>query len=439
MRKKLNKIDILTLALGSIIGWGSFTLPGSKFLHESGIISTAIGLILGGFAIVFIQKGYHIMMERHHEDGGEFSYTYKSLGKANGFIVGWSLTLCYISMVPLNATAFVLVLKKLFGPRVDFIYLYKVAGYPVYFSEIIISSLIILLFAYVNTKGLSFSSMIQNILILLMVVNVIIVFVFMLMKTDHSLIMDTYIINYKLNIAEVVKVFAIVPFLFVGFDVIPQVSTELNFEAPKATRIAIVAIFAGVFFYNLLNITTGLIYSPEKALLEQWALGSAVLDNIGYIGFILLIISLTGAVAGGINGFMLGSSKLIGSLSVYGLIPIKYKKENHNGVFENGVKFVALISLIAPWFGREAIIYIVDMSSLLSAIAYFYVCYIGFKNSKGSNRYLSAMGAFISLVFIGLLTIPGSPGRLSSPSMVLMLLWGVLGYLYYRRYSNTMK
>lgn len=439
MRKKLNKIDILTLALGSIIGWGSFTLPGSKFLHESGIISTAIGLILGGFAIVFIQKGYHIMMERHHEDGGEFSYTYKSLGKANGFIVGWSLTLCYISMVPLNATAFVLVLKKLFGPRVDFIYLYKVAGYPVYLSEIIISSLIILLFAYVNTKGLSFSSMIQNILILLMVVNVIIVFVFMLMKTDHSLIMDTYIINYKLNIAEVAKVFAIVPFLFVGFDVIPQVSTELNFEAPKATNIAIVAIFAGVLFYNLLNITTGLIYSPEKALLEQWALGSAVLDNIGYIGFILLIISLTGAVAGGINGFMLGSSKLIGALSMYGLIPTKYKKENHNGVFENGVKFVALISLIAPWFGREAIIYIVDMSSLLSAIAYFYVCYIGFKNSKGSNRYLSAMGSFISLVFIGLLTIPGSPGRLSSPSMVLMLLWAVLGYLYYRRYSNTMK
>lgn len=439
MRKKLNKIDILTLALGSIIGWGSFTLPGSKFLHESGIISTAIGLILGGFAIVFIQKGYHIMMERHHEDGGEFSYTYKSLGKANGFIVGWSLTLCYISMVPLNATAFVLVLKKLFGSRVDFIYLYKVAGYPVYLSEIIISSLIILLFAYVNRKGLSFSSMIQNILILLMVVNVIIVFVFMLMKTDHSVIMDTYIINYKFNSAEVAKVFAIVPFLFVGFDVIPQVSTELNFEAPKATRIAIVAIFAGVLFYNLLNITTGLIYSPEKALLEQWALGSAVLDNIGYIGFILLIISLTGAVAGGINGFMLGSSKLIGALSMYGLIPTKYKKENHNGVFENGVKFVALISLIAPWFGREAIIYIVDMSSLLSAIAYFYVCYIGFKNSKGSNRYLSAMGALISLVFIGLLTIPGSPGRLSSPSMVLMLLWGVLGYLYYRRYSNTMK
>lgn len=439
MRKRLNKIDILALALGSIIGWGSFTLPGSKFLHESGIISTAIGFILGGLAIVFIQKGYHIMMEKHREDGGEFSYTYNNMGKTNGFIVGWSLTLCYISMVPLNATAFVLVLKKLFGSRIDFIYLYNVAGYPVYLSEILIASLIILLFAYINIKGLQLSARVQNIMILLMVVNAIIVFAYMFMKTDHSLIMNTYILNYRFHIAEVARIFAIVPFLFVGFDVIPQVSTDLNFEAPKATRMALLAILAGVIFYNLLNITTGLVYTPEKALLEEWALGTAVLDHMGYLGFILLIISLAGAVAGGINGFMLGSSKLIGSLSAYRLIPEKYKEENHNGVFENGVKFVALVSLIAPWFGREVIIYIVNMSSLLAAVAYFYVCYIGFKNSRGLDRYASAVGAFMSLLFIALLLIPGSPAILSAPSMVLTIIWAVLGFFYYKKYSKIMK
>ena len=439
MRKKLNKIDILALALGSIIGWGSFTLPGSKFLHESGIISTAIGFILGGLAIVFIQKGYHIMMVNHQEDGGEFSYTYNNMGKANGFIVGWSLTLCYISMVPLNATAFVLVLKKLFGSAIEFVYLYKVAGYPVYLSEIIIASLIILIFTYVNIKGLKLSSKIQNIMILLMVVNAVIVFIYMLIKTDHSLIMNTYISNYKFHISEVAKIFAIVPFLFVGFDVIPQVSTELNFEASKATRMALLAILAGLLFYNLLNITTGLVYTPQKALLEEWALGSAVIENMGYIGFLLLIISLAGAVAGGINGFMLSSSKLIGALSIYRLIPDKYKKENHNGVFENGVKFVAIISLIAPWFGREVIIYIVNMSSLLAAVAYFYVCYIGFKNTRGLDRYYSAIGAFVSLLFTALLIIPGSPAKLSSPSMVLVVIWAVLGYFYYKKYSKSMK
>lgn len=439
MRKKLNRIDILSLALGSIIGWGSFTLPGSKFLHESGIISTAIGLILGGLAILIIQKGYHIMMEKHYEDGGEFSYTYNNMGKKNGFVVGWSLTLCYISMVPLNATAFVLVLKKLFGSRVDFGYLYEVAGHSVYLSEVIIASLIILVFTYINKRGLKLSSRIQNIMILLMVVNIMLVFIFMFINTDHSLVKNTYIVNYKMNMVEIAKVFAIVPFLFVGFDVIPQIVTDLNFEPSKATKMAVLAIFSGVIFYNLLNITTGFVYTPEKALLEQWALGSAVMDNIGSIGFMLLIISLVGAVAGGINGFMLSSSKLIGSLAKYRLIPAKYSKENDNGVFENAVKFVALVSLIAPWFGREVIIYIVDMSSLLAAVAYFYVCYIGLNHSTGLDRYVSAMGALISIIFMGLLIIPGSPARLSSSSIVLMVLWAVFGYFYYKRYSKTMK
>lgn len=439
MRKKLNRIDILALALGSIIGWGAFSLPGSKFLHESGIISTAIGLILGGLAMIFIQKGYHIMMEKHHEDGGEFSYTYNNMGKTNGFIVGWSLTLCYISMIPLNATAFVLVLKKLFGSGLDFIYLYDVAGYSVYLSEVLIASFIIILFASINIKGLKLSSRVQNIMILLMVINIIAIFIWMMTKTNHSLLINTYIINYKFSMVEVAKTFAIAPFLFVGFDVIPQVSTELNFHPSKATRMTILAIASGVIFYNLLNVITGLVYSPENARLEKWALGSAVLENIGYIGFILLIISLIGAVSGGINGFMLGSSKLIGCLGKYSLIPEKYSEENTNGVFHNGVKFVALVSLIAPWFGREVIIYIVDMSSLLAAISYFYVCFIGFKYQRGISRYISAMGAMISIVFIGLLIIPGSPARLSKPSMVLMILWAIVGYFYYKRYSKNMK
>lgn len=438
MRKKLNRIDILALALGSIIGWGSFTLPGSKFLRESGIISTAIGFILGGLAILFIQKGYHIMLIHHNDGGGEFSYTYNNMGKTRGFAVGWSLTLCYISMIPLNATAFVLVLKRLFGSALNILYLYDVAGYPVYFSDIIIASFIILLFAFINIKGLKMSSAVQNIMILLMVLNVIIVFIFMFINTDHGKFMNTYILNYEFNISQVAKVFAIVPFLFVGFDVVPQLSTELNFKPSKATTMSVTAIFFAVLFYNLLNITTGLVFTPLEAAREQWALGTAVLQNMGYIGFTLLVISLIGAVSGGINGFMLGSSKLIGSLSKYKLIPSKYKKENSEGVYANAIKFIATVSLIAPWFGREVIIYIVDMSSLLAAVSYFYVCYISFKITKTKDRYISAVGGLVSIIFIGLLIIPGSPAMLSVPSIILMIIWALLGFAYYKRNSKIM-
>ncbi len=34
------------------------------------------------------------------------------------------------------------------------------------------------------------------------------------------------------------------------------------------------------------------------------------------------------------------------------------------GVFKSAILFATVISLIAPWFGREVILWIVDMSSL---------------------------------------------------------------------------
>ena len=108
MDKKLRYIDVLGLVIGAIIGWGSFTLPGTKFLKEAGVINTFIGLLIGGVFIMVIQNGYHIMLENHREDGGEFTYALNHLGKGHGFVVGWSLSLCYLSMVPLNAGAFVL-------------------------------------------------------------------------------------------------------------------------------------------------------------------------------------------------------------------------------------------------------------------------------------------------------------------------------------------
>ena len=437
MTKKLSRFDILALALGSIIGWGSFTLPGSKFLNESGIISTAIGLILGGIAITFIQKGYHVMMSSHFEDGGEFSYTYTTMGESHGFLVGWSLMLAYLSMVPLNATAFVLVLKRIFGEGLNFIYLYEIAGYPVYLSEILIASAIIILFAYINIKGLQVSSRVQNVMIMIMVANIVVIFTYMLFTTDLTQMQNTYFTGYSLNFSEIAKVFAVIPFLFVGFDVIPQMSTDLGFEQQKATRIAIIAVFAGVVFYNLNNIITGMIYTPSEAKALEWALGTGVLNNMGTIGFGLLSLSLAGAVAGGINGFTMAGSKLAGAMATYGFLPEKLSLVNKKGVLHYGVKFIAAISLLAPWFGRAVIIYIVDMSSLLAAITYFYVCYIAAKSVKGMDKVLALIGAAVSLSFIALLVIPGSPGRLSGGALIALVVWTVLGLIYYAQHQRT--
>lgn len=430
--KKLSKFDILSLVIGSIIGWGSFSLPGSKFLDQSGVINTTIGFIIGGLFVLFIQKGYHTMMIHHGEDGGEFSYTYNNLGRKHGFVVGWSLILCYLSMIPLNATAFLLVLKQIFGESISIGYLYTVAGHGVYISDIVIASSIILLFAYINKQGLKMSSIIQNTLVLMLVVNVFFLFSYMSFKGNTVQFRQNYISNYVFSMSQIAKIVAIVPFLFVGFDVVPQVTTDLGFKPRKATLLTVIAIFLGVSIYSLLNAITGLAYSPSQALKKDWATGQAVFQYVGIIGFVLLIIALIAAVVGGINGFMISSSKIVGALSDYKLFPKKYSLRNEKGAHSNAITFVTIVSLVAPWLGREVIIYIVDMSSVLAAIAYGYVCFISYNYSKKIyDKTLELIGLLVSILFIALLILPGSPSQLSIPSFILLGIWIGVGFIYY--------
>ncbi|MCF6464740.1 APC family permease [Clostridium sp. Cult2] len=440
MKSKLNKIDVFSIVLGSIIGWGSFMLPGTKFLKEAGVINTTIGLTLGALFIITIQSSYYVMLENHNDEGGEFSFAYKHCGRNHGFVVGWFLLLAYLTIIPLNGTAFPLVIRKIFGDVLQFGYLYSIAGYEVYIGEVIISSLIVLLFAYVNIKGIKESAKVQNVIALTLVLLVFIVFIAMFLKVDRTSFYNNYIYNYKFDLGGMLKIFAITPFAFVGFDNVPQICKEFDFGAKKASLIAVASVAIGSLIYSILNMTTGLVYSPQEAVKLDWALGSGVLSILGRFGFLLLVIALSAAVTSGINGFMISTSKLMGSISNHHMVPKKYAYINENGVFKNAILFATGISLIAPWFGREVILWIVDMSSLGAAIAYFYVCFIAFRLGKTMFRkVMSILGVVASLLTVALLIVPSSPAALGRESRIALVLWIILGIVFYIKVVSSLK
>lgn len=434
MKKKLGYFDVFSLVIGSIIGWGSFTLPGKQFLSQSGVINTTLGLFVGGALVMIIQVAYHIMLKHNTEEGGEFSYALNNLGRGHGFIVGWSLSLCYLSMIPLNASAFVLLIKVLFGEKFSFGYLYSIAGYSVWISDIIIMSFIIIVFMIVNIRGLHLSSFVQNIMSTLLVIIVFILAVFVGFKSDLKTFESNYLSNYGFPFSEVSSVIAIVPFLFVGFDVVPQVAKELRFKAHKATLITLVSIIFGVLIYSLLNLIAGFSFSPSEARATDWAVADSVIKTTGYIGFSFMLIALWAAINGGINGFMIASSKLIASLSDNKIMNKKYNIKNANGVYPYAIVFVSCVSLLAPWIGREVILYIVDISSVLAAVAYGYVSYVSYIYSvKRSDKVLCLLSLVVSFGFILLLLCPLSPAVLKLPSLVILLIWTLVGYIIYRK------
>ncbi len=104
------------------------------------------------------------------------------------------------------------------------------------------------------------------------------------------------------------------------------------------------------------------------------------------------------------------------------------------GVFKSAILFATVISLIAPWFGREVILWIVDMSSLGAAIAYFYVCLIAFRLGDSLFRkILSLLGVIASALTVLLLLMPSSPAVLGKESLMALGLWIILGTVFYIR------
>lgn len=93
-------------------------------------------------------------------------------------------------------------------------------------------------------------------------------------------------------------------------------------------------------------------------------------------------------------------------------------------------------SLIAPFFGRNALLWIVDMSSIGATIAFGYTSYIAFKIARQKdNKWICCTGFFgmiFSTMFIYILLVPiNDKAMLGVESYIGLLIWSLLGILMY--------
>ena len=93
------------------------------------------------------------------------------------------------------------------------------------------------------------------------------------------------------------------------------------------------------------------------------------------------------------------------------------------------------MSLFAPWFGREILLWIVDMTSVGAAIVFAYTtasaAIIAKKHGNVKYMIFGIVGCIFSLFFLSLLIIPGMPGYLTVQSRIVLLAWIAMGFLFY--------
>ena len=465
LRRTLSPFHVWAIAFGCIIGWGSFVNPGKKFLPDSGVLGTGLAMILGAVVMIIISFSYAYMVPKYPESGGEFTFARKCFGKNAAFLCGWFLVIAYLANIPMNGTAIGLIVDGVDGTAdiLRFGFHYTVAGFDIYFGELLVSSMILLFIGFLNILGVRKAAFLQAVLAGILTFCVIVLCIagiVYLMKhgidpvclwgfdrsaataagsTDYAMFSHTGVSGI---LGAVFATFAIAPWAYVGFDAIPQAAEEFNFSFRKVSGIMVTAILFGCFVYVSNNTVTGLVLRdwPERVMAGEWVVLVAAEMLLGQFGKILVAFGVSSAVLSGIMGFYLASSRLMYSMGKSGYLPKMFGKVNEKyGTPVNAILFCMLLSLSGPVLGRNALGWFVDMSAIGASVGYFFTSaatWVFVKQEQGSGGFLrivSLLGMIFSVCFmiLQLIPVPGLSGvHFGMESYILLIIWIVLGFCF---------
>lgn len=468
LKRSLNPMHVWAIAFGCVIGWGSFINPGKKFLSNSGVVGTALAMILGALVMIIIAFSYAYMVPKYPKAGGEFTFTKNCFGKNMAFICGWFLVVAYVTNVPMNSTAIGLIVDGLDGSAdiLKFGFHYTIAGFDVYMGEMLLASFILILFGYMNIIGVRKAAFVQMMLSSLLVICVFTLFIAALAsgKTkginmepiwgfDKSGAIVANATTENINefahvgmtriLSAILSTFAIAPWAYVGFDAIPQAAEEFNFSFKKVSFIMIIAIVFGCFVYVSNNTVAAVALEnwPDCVMAGKWVVLEAATKLLGSFGKILVGLGVSCAVLSGIMGFYLASSRLIYSMSRDGYLPEWFGRvDSRYSTPKNAVIFCVIVSLSGPILGREALGWFVDMSAIGASIGYFFTSaatLVTLRRNYDGTGFLKVMataGVVFSVIFmiLQLVPIPGLSGiHFGKESYIMLVIWIAVGLIFY--------
>ena len=442
LKQNLSEKFVWAIAYGSCIGWGAFILPGD-WIKQSGPIASSIGIVIGALLMILIAVSYGALVEKFPVSGGAFAFSFLSFGRYVSFFSSWFLTFGYVCVVALNATAFSLLIKFLLPNVLNNGKLYTVAGWDVYITEIVIATVLLIVFMLITIRGASVSGSLQYYFCVAMVLVVALMFIGSFFSSHFSLShLEPLASVDKGWFQSIIMIVSIAPWAYVGFDNIPQTAEEFNFSPNKTFKLIVYSLLAASLTYVVMLLYTGWLGTQATSLNGNlWLTGAVTQDAFGFIGLAVLAVAIIMGIFTGLNGFLMSSSRLLFSMGRSGIMPTVFSKlhSKHKTPYV-AIIFLVAVSLIAPWLGRTALTWIVDMSSTGVSIAYFITCLSAtklFSFNKQSNTYAPVYKIFcfflsiVSFVFLCLLLIPGSPAALSIPSYIALGIWLVIGLIFF--------
>jgi len=452
--------DVLVVAFGAMIGWG-WVVSSGQWIQEGGIIGTILGFLIGGIMIYFVGLCYAELTTAMPLCGGEHVFSFKAFGPIGSYICTWAIILSYIGVVCYEAVSFPTILQYIF-PNMLKGYMYTINGFDVYASWVAISIVMSVIVVVLNIIGTKKAAIFQKVLTIIIAAVGILLVVASSISGDIENVQSQMFLGEKNGdiLMNIFKVAIMTPFFFFGFDVIPQAAEEIRVPLKKIGKLMLLSIVLAVSFYVLVVFAVGYVLNAGEIANSMNTTGLVTADAMAKafsssaMAKVLIIGGLCGIITSW-NSFLIGGSRAIYSMSESRMIPEVFGKLH--GKFKTPITALLLIgglSILAPFFGRTMLVWIVDAGNFACCLAYCIVAlsFVRLRTKEPTMerpyriKHFKIVGVIAILMSGGMAAmylIPGTNCSLVWQEWVIVAGWVILGIVLavrsYIKYKGNFK
>jgi len=432
----IKRKEVLTLAFGAMIGWSWVALTGG-WINEAGSLGAIVAFAIGGVTVILVGFTYAELAAAMPQAGGEHVYSYRALGRNASFLCTWAILLAYVSVVTFEAVAFPTVVEYLV-PDFSMGYLWTVAGWDVNATWVAAGVAAAIVMTSINVIGIKTAARVQMLVTMLILLAGVVLISGALVSGQSENMRPLFTDNYK----GILGVLVIVPTMMVGFDVIPQSAEEIDLPYQMIGKLLMVSIIMAIAWYMLIiwGVSMGLTANERTAVALPTADATAALTGT-HLGGKLLILGGIGGILTSWNAFLIGASRAVYALAHAGQLPTSLGALHPRfNTPHRAVILIGVLSMVAPFFGRQTLVWLVDAGSFGVVIAYAFVALsfvvLRYREPEMPRPYKvrywrsTGIAAFILSCSIGMLFMPFSPAALIWPyEWFIVGGWWIVGVL----------
>jgi basic amino acid/polyamine antiporter, APA family len=337
LKPKIGILFMLAMAAGAIIGPWMVQMPWWFSLTGPSISLAFVAVALIMTPIIFC---YGELVPMLPFAGGEYNFARNGLGEKTGWLVGWFLLWVYIMILAFMGPSAIRMGQVLFSIT------------DISQSILTLTAIgVVLIFAIMNYFAITFSALVQFIMVTLLLVVGYVVGIAFLGNPGWST--ENLTPFFTMGSSGWIVAAAIMMTTFIGFDAIPQMAEEAKYPRKKQMTVMFAAVWIAAILYVVVSLgNAGMM--PTSWIVDQLVVSPEIAKMLwGPVPWVIINIAALATILTCINALMLAATRLIFAMGRSHVLPPALGHVNRYGSPDYALWFICIVTILIIAFAGE--------------------------------------------------------------------------------------